>query len=257
MFENSSGRILDTAFILLGERSHEFPAWHHEVLPKLRWLEKYSDASGESPTLVVSGDLKPFHKWSLQLMGYDPDNWVEAGGRIRVRRLVVPPHPLRAKGTHLHTTPHGWVADRMLSNVAGPMQEFSNRIYISRRDAGRRQIRNEDEVRDALADYGFEWYEPGRLDYEEEIALFAEADHIVGAHGKGLASMFYADDATFLELFPKRGATEHYFLTAQECGFEYEFLTCEPVPTEQNVRARDRDIHVDIDELCSRVAALI
>jgi len=255
--DDESDRTLETGFVLLGERSHEFPAWHHEVLPKLKWLEEYEAATGESPSLIVSADLKSFHEHSLELMGYGPERRVETGGEIRVRNLVVPPHPLRAKGTHLHTTPHDWVADRLLSNVELPSREFSERVYVSRRDADRRQIENEEAVIDALANFGFDWYEPGRLSYEEEMALFAGADHIVGAHGKGLASMFYADDATLLELFPAGGATEHYFLTARESGFDYEFLTCEPVSTEANVRARDRDIEVDIEQLRSRVSSLV
>jgi hypothetical protein len=251
-------RSVDTGFLLLGERSHEFPAWHHEVLPKLRWLEEYEQATGESPTLIVSADLTSFHEKSLQLMGYDPDSWVESDDDgIQVGRLVIPPHPLRAKGTHLHTSPHDWVADRILSNVSAPTAGFSDRIYISRQDADRRHIENEKAVRDALAEIGFEWYEPGRLSYEEEVQLFAGAEHIVGAHGKGLASMFYAEDATLLELFPERGGTEHYFLTAHECGFEYDFLTGEPIPAEQNIRPRDRDFVVDIDTLRSRVSNLV
>jgi capsular polysaccharide biosynthesis protein len=256
--ESRPERAIDVGYVLLGERSHEFPAWHHEVLPKLRWLEEYERVTGETPTLIVSADLQSFHERSLRLMGYGPDSWVKAGsGGLHVGRLLVPPHPLRAKGTHLHTSPHDWVANRILSNVSEATAEFADRIYISRRDADRRQIRNEDEVVAALAEEGFEWYEPGRLSYEEEVALFAGADHIVGAHGKGLASLFYGEGATLFELFPDRGATEHYFLTARECGFEYEFLTCETVPDERNVRARDRDFIVDIDALRERVSTLI
>ena len=250
-------RVVDTGFLLLGERSLEFPAWHHEVLPKLRWLEEYEALTGESPQLIVSADLSPVHEASLRLMGYDPDECVDpAAGPIHVRKLLVPPHPRRAKGTHLHTTALDWVAGRIRSNV-GVDGDGPDRVYVSRRDADRRRVVNDDEVVRALREEGFEWREPGRLGYEEEIRLFAGADVVVGAHGMGLASVFHADDAALLELFPERGATEHYFLTARERGFDYEFLTCEPVLDGRNVRPRDRDVVVDVDELRSRVAGLL
>ncbi|WP_229110953.1 glycosyltransferase family 61 protein [Halapricum desulfuricans] len=247
-------RAIDTGFLLLGERSLEFPAWHHEVLPKLQFLEAYEEQTGESPTLIVNADLGQFHEQSLRLMGYDPDSWVDPGdGAIRVRKLLVAPHPRRARGTHLHTTALDWVGERIRSNLPDRSDDFSKRVYVSRRDAERRRVRNETEVVDALRDRGFEWYEPGRLDYEEEIALFSGADLIVGAHGMGLASMFHASDAALVELFPRGGATEHYFLTAAERGFAYEFLSCDSIEEGGNVRARDRDFVVDTDELLSRI----
>lgn len=251
------GHDVDLGFLLLGERSHEFPAWHHEVLPKLRWLEKYEEMTGKSPTLIVSADLGSFHERSLQLMGYDPDDWIDpADGGIRARKLLVPPHPRRSKGTHLHTTALDWVADRILTNVDVSATDFSDRIYVSRQDADRRNVRNEQAVKRALNEVGFECYEPGRLSYEDEVRLFAGAAHIVGAHGKGLASIFYADDATLVELFPRGGATEHYFLTAKECGFEYEFLSCDPGDGNGNTRARDRDFSVDVSALGARLASV-
>lgn len=250
-------RVVDTGFLLLGERSLEFPAWHHEVLPKLKALEEYEERTGESPTLIVSADLDPLHEKSLQLMGYDPDSWVDPGdGAIRVRKLLVAPHPRRARGTHLHTTALDWVSERIRSNLPDGGRDFSERVCISRRDAEKRRVRNEEEVVDALRDRGFEWYEPGRLDYEEEIALFAGADLIVGAHGMGLSSIFHANDAALVELFPRGGATEHYFLTAFERGLAYEFLSCDPIENGANVRARDRDFVVDTDELLARVASV-
>jgi len=257
----SPDRIVDTGFLLLGERGLEFPAWHHEVLPKLRWLEGYENATGESPTLLVPADLPSFHERSLELMGYDPDSWVDtAAGPIAVRRLLVPPHPIRAKGTHLHTTALEWVARRLQSNLpetaAQTEADFADRVFVSRRDADRRHVTNESAVIDALGEAGFQSYEPGRLSYEDEIRLFSGADHIVGVHGKGLASMFHATDATLTELFPVDGVTEHYFLTAVERGFEYEYLTCNPVPTTANVRPRDRDFAVDVSRLRERLPLL-
>lgn len=257
---SSPERLVESGFLLLGERSFEFPAWHHEVLPKLRWLEEYESTTGESPTLIVPAGLSSFQVRSLELLGYDPESWVVAGGEpIRVERLLLAPHPRRAKGTHLHTSASelAWISDRIGSNVGRKSAEYSRRVYVSRRDADRRSVRNEDEVVEALREEGFSWYEPGRLSYEEEVRLFSGAEVVVGAHGMGLASIFHADDAALLELFPEGGATEHYFLTARECGFDYEYLACDPVYDGRNVRARDRDLIVDVDDLRSRLSSVV
>jgi hypothetical protein len=249
-------RTIDSAFLLMGERSHELPQWHHEVLPKLKWLEGYSKKTGDSPKLIVSADLNKVHEKTLRLMGYD--DWVHPGeGPIRVRKLIVAPHPRRSKGTHLHTAPTEWVSDRIRSNMTNSSWPGSSRIYVSRQDAGRRRVQNEESVIRALEEVGFECYEPGRLTYEEQVQMFADADVIVGAHGKAFMNIIHSRSAGLLEMFPDRGVTEHYFLAARELGLSYEYFVGEPVYGTNNLRPRDNDFIVDDQLLQSRVLSLI
>jgi capsular polysaccharide biosynthesis protein len=118
-------------------------------------------------------------------------------------------------------------------------------------------VQNEESVIRALEEVGFECYEPGRLTYEEQVQMFADADVIVGAHGKAFMNIIHSRSAGLLEMFPDRGVTEHYFLAARELGLSYEYFVGEPVYGTNNLRPRDNDFIVDDQLLQSRVLSLI
>jgi capsular polysaccharide biosynthesis protein len=189
-------------------------------------------------------------------MGYDPSAVIEHPHQYTaVDQLFVAPHPIRLKGNQLQALPHQlkWVGDRIKSGVNRDSDEFSEKVYISRQDAERRRVTNEDELMRELSQLGFERYEPGRLSLEDQITLFANADVIVGPHGLAYTNLIYASDATLIELFPENGATETYFVATEELGIDYEFFICSPADTETNIRPRDHDLIVPVPELVDLV----
>lgn len=243
---------VDLGFLLLTERGAGFHHWFYEVLPKLKWLEAYEDLTDTAPEPIVHSPLRGYQRRSLELMGYPPESYlVHGNGQTFVDRLLLAPHPIRLRGNQLQSLPTQlkWVGDRIKSNVSTTKRRFGDRIYVSRADADRRRIGNEESVFELLAEMGFERYEPGRLSLEDQVRLFAGADVIVGPHGLAYTNLIYAEDATLVELFPEGGATETYFVASEELGLSYELLECEPVNRKANVRARDKDLVVPIDEL--------
>jgi capsular polysaccharide biosynthesis protein len=100
-----------------------------------------------------------------------------------------------------------------------------------------------------LRNEGFKCFEPGRLTLKEQIQLFANVDLIVGPHGLAFTNLLYSQDAKVIELFPEGGATELYFLLANECDLQYEFMICDSVDKSNNTRPRDKDLVVDIEAL--------
>lgn len=253
-------RHLDTAFLLLDERGSYRYGWFHETLPKLRWYEEYCEATGESPVMLVNAPLQPFQRQTLAWMGYDPDEWIEHTGRSRVDRLAVAPHPIRLEGNPSSgfATELRWAGERIVSNLPPVERSFSDRVYVSRADAQRRRVHNEQAVFERLARRGFEWYEPGRLSLAEQVALFAGADVIVGLHGLAYYNLMFCDGETaLLELFARDGVDESYFVAANELGMDYECLVCEPVNDDVYDRPINRDVHVDPDRLVEIVDTLL
>ena len=56
----------------------------------------------------------------------------------------------------------------------------------------RRRLLNEEEIFERLKPYGFELIIPSTLSVAEQIAVFSQAEIVVGAHGSGFSNMMFA-----------------------------------------------------------------
>jgi hypothetical protein len=98
-------------------------------------------------------------------------------------------------------------------------------LYVSRRDANARRVRNEDELTAALATRGIETVVPGALSFDAQRRLFAEACVIVGPHGAGLTNMLFAPPgARVVELWPNAPPLRHFALLARASGHRFTAL---------------------------------
>jgi len=237
---------LDGAFLLTGERGLPFAHWFYETLPKLRWYERYCRVIGQEPPLIVPSELTDWQRESLALMGYSADSWVEQGsGPTRVNKLAISPHDYRNRGSRFTGSPATlrWVRNRILSNVSESNRAFPNRVYVSRADADRRRVRNEDELISSLQQLGFVNYTLSDLPFEDQVRLFAGADVVVGTHGAGLTNIIYSTDIDVVDLFTSEGASEHFFVLANELNHSYDFVLCDPADDDHNP-PRHKDMFV-------------
>jgi len=102
---------------------------------------------------------------------------------------------------------------------------------------------------DTLRPLGFESYRLEDLTLDEEINLFSRAEVVVGAHGAGLATTIYSEDATVIELFPYNFTATCYFILANELGLAYDYLHGEPVDTPAGTNYKNADIEIAVDKL--------
>lgn len=240
---------LESGFVV-GANRRGYAHWLYEHLPKLFWYEKYCIHNSNNTDLVVCGKFPDWKKCSLELAGYDSESYVlyKESEVVDVDHLIVPPHPLRTRGGEFQMCPSAleWLKDKIRSNISPTCKTLPTRVYVSRADANRRQVENEEEVVLLLDKYGFMSIEPGRLPFCEQVRLFSGADIIVGPHGAGLANMIWSDRAKVLELMTE-GSGEHFFVLANECNHLYDFLLCEPL--HNNAKDRHSDMKVDLNKL--------
>ncbi|WP_395340321.1 glycosyltransferase family 61 protein [Ningiella sp. W23] len=74
----------------------------------------------------------------------------------------------------------------------------TRRLFISREDTPKRAMENEQQVFELLKDYGFEKVILSGLSLMEQIALFGNAEAVVGAHGAGLTNIGFCKPDTFV-----------------------------------------------------------
>jgi len=225
-------RTLDRAVLLHNCWDYGYFHWITEVLAKLEGIERYRERTGIQPTLILGPDPVPFQTESLRLLGYDAEDWIEWDGTTtRVNHLVIPSMRREIRrGSVVSPVACGWLRDRLRRAATERVDpdRFSRRVYISRSDADCRRVANESEVVELLSEYGFEAYRLAEMSVAENIALFSQADIIVGPHGAGLTDIMFAERASIIELFRGTDNTRVYFVLAQYLGHQYRHLQCEP-----------------------------
>lgn len=218
--------------------------WTIETVPKIRYLREFERETSTDVTYLVPGNAPSWLDQTLELLAV-PESKVEYASDdvYQCRRLILPSFPLRTRSDY------EWIVDRVLTNATPDREAIGagNNVYVSRSNAVERQVVNEDEVMEALSEYGFERYLLEEHTVAENATLFNEADVIVGAHGAGLTDLIYCEDATVIELFGSKivGA---YQRLAETMGVEYEALECSPKST---------DLFVDPESLASTVESVL
>nr|WP_303648655.1 glycosyltransferase family 61 protein [Haloarchaeobius litoreus] len=233
---------VETAVSLVGPWTNNYTHWFQDYLTRLEGLEHYRAKTGENPTLLIPKDASGWMRDALRAVGYPEDSWIEyPGGRVGVDRLVVPSvrHEAMADA-EVHDrrrvySPTGirWLRNRILTNVEPVFTcEHSPRVYISRENALKRRVVNQEQVMEVLSNWGFSAYRPEELSFAEQVTLFSNAEAIVAPHGSGLMNQMFAEDAVVVELMGKKQtvtspATEYYY--AELLGHDYGCVPGEPV----------------------------
>jgi hypothetical protein len=119
--------------------------------------------------------------------------------------------------------------------------ETSTAVYISRRFS-RRSLANEERVEAALEDLGVRILFPENLSFQDQVSLFSDVDHIIGAHGAGLSHLVWAPDgATLTEIMPEDRYVPCFHSIARVKGYQYNCIQSEALD--------DGSYRVDIDQL--------
>ena len=118
------------------------------------------------------------------------------------------------------------------------------KLYISRSDARRRKILNEESLWQSLQHQGFERVELEGMNWYNQLKLFKEAALVVSNHGAGLTNIaFMAQGGRVIELKSKNNDYWCYFSLSRVIGLKYAYILCDG----NNIDHRSADIVVDVD----------
>lgn len=205
-----------------------FCHWMTRILGRLALLDLQHI---EYDWLYVPAHAK-FMKESLQALGVDLNKVIEPCDDmiyIQADELIVPSmvtsiisaeHPM---ASYCPEWLLNYLRDRLIpiAQQTTTLQHYPEKIFISRKDAGARQIINEDEVFHLFEQKGFEQCIVSDLSFLQQILLFHNAKVIVGAHGAGLINILFAQPgARVIEIFQARGFATYWYLS-QMVGLEH------------------------------------
>lgn len=205
--------------VLASAEGNTYFHWLFDVVPRLQTL-----AGVPYDRALVECSLSFQQSW-LGMLGIDTASVVPAvkHGHFKPDVLLVPSLP----GTGLHVTPRSCKYLREIARQAGHLAPHPSgrRLYVSRSDAHRRRIQNEDALWKVLKARDFERLEPGQVSAADQIRLFSEAAVVVGPHGAGLSNLvFCAPGTQVLELFAPTYVNPCFWGISDAVGLRYAYL---------------------------------
>lgn len=182
---------------------------------------------------------------SLAAFGVKKVEFIRPNEVIECRSLLMPSH----------TAPSGHYNEEIIRGVRSVLlsayddSDQGERIYISRRNARKRRIVNENEVVEILSRFGFQTIHAEELSFAEQVQLCSRARCIVSNHGAGLTNiLFMKEGGKVLELRHHADDINNcYFTLASALNLNYLYQTCHPA--NDGPDPHTADLIVDLEEL--------
>ena len=221
---------LPAAAAFIDACAHNYAHWMTEVLPRICLFcvdERFQDVP-----IILSDDLHSNLMESL-LMVSDAQRTIftlPVGRAVHVEKLfsVSPtgyvPFGQRSKKLlgHLHGlfSPYAlnMLCNKLKAMVPLAAENIPSKIYL-RRNSGIRKIVNNAEIESILTRKGFSIVEPEKLNFLEQIILFANTDVVVGGTGAACANLvFCKPSAQFLILISKHESMPYGYWQNMACA---------------------------------------
>jgi len=254
---------LNTACSMLQTRAlpnnMSYGHWLLEKLPKLRGVEHYENKTGNRVKLLIDPHLSEWQRELLSICGKPEKDWIIwSDNSAQINNFVLPKWERRT----FCFSDIDWVTNKIEQslNFEQHLNEYSNRIYISRQNTDRRRIKNIEELRSMLDSYGFEIVAPEELDFEEQVAMYKNAGCIVGTPGGAFANIAFAENATIIPLtHPKMVSHFHmYYELAEVLNSGGRRLRCKPVISQDpDVEGSHSDYEIPVEQLERRIESIL
>ena len=187
--------------------------------------EFYKDAD------FITGSLEPFN---IKSIFYIPN-----GKSLLVKNLCIPqikPVCDSYKGNQVRQVSNFY--REYVTNKRKYDLPVIEKLYVSRKMAGRRKVMNEDEIVEILDRVGFTIFYPEQHCFLEQVAIFCNVKYLVCEHGSGTTNMLFMDKNTsVLELHKnKTNELTHpsflFWYMAEALGINYYHQSCTTVGNE-------------------------
>ncbi|HIC02651.1 TPA: glycosyltransferase family 61 protein, partial [Candidatus Poribacteria bacterium] len=166
---------------------------------------------------VLNSRPNSFQQQTLELLQIDSTDFGYLNpSATKFRQLYLPVGIHRSSFTHPGAIK--WLRTQLLPLDSCPHR----RIFLSRQDAARRRLLNEEKIINRLKPHGFEVVVPSSLSVADQIEVFSQAEIVVGPHGSGFANMVFASSqAKMIEIHSPHWALGFYRSLAWMMGQQH------------------------------------
>ena len=220
-------KIKGTVFSLLagGAAKTYYYHWMIDSIARLGLLKKIGRFDKVDYFLVPSYN-KRYHKETLSHLGVTEDKIIieDSVRHLQADSIMVTSY------TQVEFHHPKWACEFLHNSFTLPRdgKTTDRLIYIPRADAGvNRKVLNEDELIEALKEYGFDIRFLSHTTVPEEAEFFNSAKLVLSAHGSGLTNLVFCEPGTIvIELFPDKYVRHDMYDICNKMGLKYHYLLC-------------------------------
>jgi len=244
-----------TVAVLSGLSGNVYFHWMVDILPRLDILRQSKVDLEQIDGFLVNSIAQPFQRETLSLLGISPSKIIESDRHpyIQAKQLIVP--SFSGSIGWLQPRALKFLRQEFLKQILSASSPYPERIYISRSRSRYRQLLNEQEVINYLANFGFQTFVTESLSVVEQIALFYHAKIIVAPHGSGLTNIIFCQKGTkIIELVSPHYIRPYYCIISQLLELEHynligEVFACYPIRELMYQNPLTEDIKISLSQL--------
>lgn len=228
------------ALFITDEFSNGFFHWFGDVLPKLELLVSFYgiDAIRRLPLIVPHMADFPYVLPSLVPYGLDTVCVLGKSESVLCESLLTcsPAAPTGNYRPLIMKKSRGRFIDHF-----GSTDRRDRKVFISRAQAPKRKIANEDELVPILERSGFERVVMENLAFSDQVKLLSETAVLIGNHGAGLVNMLFMRPGSSVVELRLRGDTANncFFSLASALDISYRYQICDSIRPGEDTHTAD------------------
>ncbi|CAH6920802.1 Capsular biosynthesis protein [Vibrio chagasii] len=228
-FSNKTLEIDGLAISLLKEHSTNYYHWMTEVIPKLVSIIDSIPNKDEKVVILIEEGVPKQSVTVIDILLSEFENLeyelceVKKGQLVHCENLIYCT-PLWTSLDNTRYLPNPKkeffvssdclkrVKSKISKNIILNSQNLPNKkIYLQRENSKLRKLSNVLDLEKLLYKKGFDFVDPGALDFWEQYDVFSQADTIIGASGAAFTNLlFMKPGSTAISLYPSAQSTNYY-----------------------------------------------
>ena len=230
------------ALFITNSDSVGFFHWFLDVLQKTECLVGLPEQEIFKGLIIVlpANHKNEFMKDSLSAFDLDY-RWLKKNELAIINRITIIPD-IAPTGNYRKDVIQG-LSKRLVNHFASAYDSLKskNKVYISRKNARKRKIINEDELITVLMKYDFEIVDFDNLTFREQLSHVLSADILVSLHGAGLTHMLWMKSpAKIFEIRARDDCHNNcYFTLASDLDLEYHYAIADKTDSTQSTQLTD------------------
>lgn len=238
---------LNTPFAVFGQGWENYYHWLIDDMSSLPWLKDELDRIDGLVTLVVAGNLnnEQFEILSRAVSSNVVIRRIDPDTRITGPVYISVPSAANSEMAYLPPKVIADIVKILIPEEITTNEELDSppRLYISRRNAEKRRVMNEDELIQNISKFGFKTVHLEDMTVVAQARLFAGAKMIIGQHGAGFSNLIFGDGRCKVLEIHSHLEHHHYRWLAKSKDIGYSSILV-------NNESYNSDIVVPIDQVC-------